>query len=556
AVADGAWADGILSYEAAPAFDRALTVRRREFDDPLRLLPLLWFGIFDRREEMEPAEPRQEGPTPFTVSRWRPSVSRKDYDAAIDHIHERIGAGDTYQVNYSLRLKASISGETHEMYRDLALAQRGPFNVYLDAGRFRILSASPELFFRIEDDNIVTRPMKGTIRRGRWPEEDAVMAERLGASEKDRAENLMIVDLIRNDLGKIAVPGSVDATALCDLERFETVWQMTSTIEAKLEAGTSVTDVLGALFPSGSVTGAPKPSTMKIIADLEADPRGAYCGAIGYLAPPGSDMPRASFNVAIRTVVVDQEEGVAEYGVGGGITWDSNSGSEYDEVRAKAEVLTIRRRDFALFETLLHDADGYHLFDEHLDRLEASAAHFGFTFDRAAAQRELVMRAPQGSGRHRVRLVAERDGSIRVEHQPLAPRPQPIRLAVCEAAVDSGDVLLFHKTTHRGAYEQRAARHPDCDDVILVNERGEITETSVANVAVQFDGQWWTPPLDSGCLPGTMRRRLLEEGKLKERVIASSELQAAEAIAVLNSVQGWQTAVLAGGSLRSASAMG
>ncbi|NNC75116.1 MAG: aminodeoxychorismate synthase component I [Acidimicrobiia bacterium] len=557
AVADGAWAAGFVAYEAAPAFDRALTVRRREFDDPLRLLPLVWFAVFDRMEPFDPAGPREDGPVPYSMSRWRPSVPRAEYDEAIDHIHDRIGAGDTYQVNYSLRLRASVSGETSELYRCLAVAQRGPFNAYLDAGRFRVLSASPELFFRMDDDDrIVTRPMKGTIRRGRWPEEDAEFAARLTESEKDRAENLMIVDLIRNDLGKVAVPGSVEATSLCQLERFETVWQLTSTIEAKLESGTSVTDVFKALFPSGSVTGAPKASTMKIISDLESDPRGVYCGAIGYLAPPGSGMPRAAFNVAIRTVVVDQEEGVAEYGVGGGITWDSHAGAEYDEVRAKAGVLTERRRDFSLVETLLHDSDGYHLLDEHLERIEASAAHFGFNLDRGDIQRELVMRAPQSTARHRVRVEASRDGTVRIEDQPLAPRPEPVRLGVDEVPIDSGNVFLFHKTTRRSVYDERTARHPDCDDVVLVNERGEITETTIANIAVQFAGEWWTPPLDSGCLPGTMRRHLLDEGKIKERVMSASELDSAEAIAVFNSVRGWQSAVLAGRALRSAGGFG
>ena len=287
AAARGLWVAGLVGYEAAPGLDPALVVRAREPGDAFAGLPLAWFGLFETREPVPPLEPARGDRGPG-ASPWRPSVDRSAYDDAIERIRELIAAGETYQVNHTLRLRARIAGDPRGLYRDLALAQRGAFAAYLELGRYRILSASPERFFRIDGDRITTRPMKGTIPRGRWLAEDEEAAARLAASPKDRAENAMIVDLLRSDLGRIARPGSVQVAHMFEAERYETVWQLTSTIAAVLESATSLVDVFRALFPSGSVTGAPKTRTMAIIADLEDSPRGAYCGAIGYLAPPGS----------------------------------------------------------------------------------------------------------------------------------------------------------------------------------------------------------------------------------------------------------------------------
>jgi para-aminobenzoate synthetase/4-amino-4-deoxychorismate lyase len=315
----------MLSYEAAPAFDSALVTH-----EPTDF-PLAWAAVFEHDPECV-----QESSV-FRPVAWTPRVSRDEYDAAITRIHDHIAAGNTYQVNYSFPLTSAFSGDPYAWYRNLFLAQGAPYSVYLDLGRFKILSLSPELFFERRGNHVVTRPMKGTIARGRWLEEDLAFAERLRQSTKDRAENVMIVDLLRNDLGKVSVPGSVRVSSLFDVERFETVWQMTSTVESTLRDGTSLVDLMTALFPCGSVTGAPKIRTMQIIRELERLPRGAYTGAIGFLRPGGDCI----FNVAIRTVVVDTETNVATFGVGGGVVIDSTAEGEYQECLVKSRFLTV-----------------------------------------------------------------------------------------------------------------------------------------------------------------------------------------------------------------------
>lgn len=549
AVAGGRWAGGFLAYEAAPGLDPALVVRPRPPGDPLSGLPLAWFGVFEGREEIDAlaglGEEKASTPGP-----WEPSITREAYRSAISRIHEHILAGDTYQVNLTFRLRTAFDGDDRALYRDLCLAQHGAFGAYVDVGRYAVCSASPELFFEIRGDRIATRPMKGTARRGRWPAEDAEHAAELIASSKERAENAMIVDLLRNDLGRISVPGSVRVPELYAVERYDTVWQMTSTVTSELPASTPVSRVLGALFPSGSVTGAPKIRSMQIIAEREDGPRGVYTGAVGYLAPPeaAGECPRAAFNVAIRTVVVDREGGLAEYGVGGGITYDSSAEAEYEECRTKAEVLTVRRPGFDLLETLLYrPGAGIHQLREHLDRMRSSAAYFGFRFDRAGAEDELRRAAAAwgGEGPARLRLTVDRGGRARSTSSPLpATEHGPVRLAVDLEAVDPRDPLLYHKTTHREPYRRRSERHPRADDVLLVNDRGEVTESTIANLAVRIDGRWWTPPLDAGLLAGIERNRLVSEGVLAERPITIGELRTAESLALVSSVRGWRDAEL------------
>ena len=417
----------------------------------------------------------------------------------------------------------------------------------MDLGRYRVLSASPELFFRLDGDTITTKPMKGTAPRGRWPEEDEKIRASLRGSVKDRAENAMIVDLLRNDIGRVARMGSVRWSDVFEAERFETVWQLTSTVSATLRPDAGLADIFGALFPCGSVTGAPKVSTMRAIAELEDSPRGVYCGTVGYLAPFNEPGPRARFNVAIRTVVHDSTTGAAEYGVGGGITWDSRAAAEYDEVLAKARVLTARRPPFRLLETLLHEpGKGYRRLDGHLARLRASAAYHGFDFDEAtvlaALQRE-AGRFPSKAAR--VRLLLDRRGRVEVGGAPMPRTAEPVRLAIhAEHPVDPADPFLFHKTTLRDVYEEAKERHPGADDVVLVNTRGEATETTIANLAVRIGDDWFTPPLDSGLLPGCERQALLEEGKLAERQITVQQLREASELVVFSSVRPWRKAVL------------
>ena len=539
AAARGLWVAGFVSYEASPGLDAAMAVRERPSDDAFAQLPLAWFAMFEDRERTVLPEPREEAPQ--DAGAWRPSIERASYDAAIARIRSHIAAGDTYQVNHTLRLRSRVEGDDRGLYRDLCYAQRGAYSAYLNLGRYRVLSASPELFFRLDGSQLTSKPMKGTARRGRWPAEDEAVAKSLRGSVKDRAENAMIVDLLRNDMGRVARAGSVTWSDVFDLERFETVWQLTSTVSAELEPGTTLADVFGALFPCGSVTGAPKVATMRIIADLEDSPRGVYCGAVGWLAPSGSGAVHARFNVPIRTVVLDAESRTAEYGVGGGITWDSSAPSEYDETLAKARVLTTRRPRFELYETLRHDpGDGFRHLERHLTRLRLSSSYFGFSFDESAVIRALEDAATRFADRAaRVRVSVDRRGRVDAGATALVPSPDPVGVAVDRGhPVDPTDPMLFHKHSLRGRYDDARARYPDADDVLLVNDRGEITESTIANVAVSLGGVWLTPPLEAGLLPGVGREVALEEGWLIEATVPNEDLQRADAIELVSDVRG------------------
>jgi para-aminobenzoate synthetase/4-amino-4-deoxychorismate lyase len=542
----GLWVAGFVTYEAAPGLDPDLVVRAREADDPFAALPLAWFAMFERAEETTLPLPRDEGVGASPEGTWVPTTARDRYESSVNRIRELIAAGETYQVNHTMRLRSRVEGDPRGLYRDLCYAQRGAFSAYLDLGRYRILSASPELFFDLRDGAIVTRPMKGTAPRGRWPEEDRAVAEGLLASAKDRAENAMIVDLLRNDLGRISRTGTVTWADAFQAERYETVWQLTTTVSSMLEHGVDVAGVFRGLFPSGSVTGAPKVGTMQIIGELEDSPRGVYCGAVGYLAPEGSGHPGARFNVAIRTVTVDTASGTAEYGVGGGITWDSDAEAEYEEAVSKARVLTARRPGFELLETMRHDpGEGVRHLDLHLRRLSASADYFGFRYDetdvREAVEKAVASAPPAPC---RVRLALSRDGTARVVCTPLASEPDVVRVALDDVPQDPRDVFLFHKTSSRQPYEEARSRHPDADDVLLVNDRGEVTESTIANLAVRRDGRWVTPPLEAGLLPGIGREVALGEGTLSEASVAIDDVRSSEELALISDTRGWRRAVL------------
>ncbi|MGH2525804.1 MAG: aminodeoxychorismate synthase component I, partial [Actinomycetota bacterium] len=544
AASRGLWAAGFVAYEAAAGLDRALVVRERRVGDVLDDLPLAWFALFDHKIDVAPMQPASARSTLPEAKPWRASVDLPRYEPTIERIRGLIAAGETYQVNHTIRLHAQIRGDERGLYRDLALAQRGGYAAYLNIGRYRVLSASPELFLRVDGTRVTTRPMKGTAPRGRWLDEDEQVAAGLVASQKDRAENAMIVDLLRNDLGRIALAGTVEVSRMFEPERYETVWQLTSTVAADLAQGTALVDVFRALFPSGSVTGAPKVSTMRIIRDLEDSPRGVYCGAVGYLAPSGSGEPQANFSVAIRTVVVDTQSGTSEYGVGGGITYDSSPEAEYREILAKARVLSSARPAFELLESIRFEPDeGFRHLSEHLERLRSSARYFGFRFDAESALAACKHAVEDAAEPVRIRLTLARDGSVDVTASAIDPNPERrVGLAIDDEPVDPDDAFLFHKTTLRGPYERRRAKRPDADDVLLVNTRGEITESTIANVAVLFSDRWVTPPLDAGLLPGAYRAVLLHEGTLTEQRVTLDELRRADDVALVSSVRGWRPA--------------
>lgn len=540
AAARGLFAAGFVCYEAAPGLDADLRVVPRREDETL---PLAWFGFFSDRHDIEP--PMPDAHTPLPPLEWQSDTAVSDYHRAIATIRTRIAAGDTYQVNYTTRLLARFTGDAEALWRALAATQGAGYGAFIDLGTCAIASLSPELFFSLRGDRVTALPMKGTRRRGRTTAEDRRLAAELRDSEKERAENLMIVDLLRNDLGRLAVYGGVTVPELFTVETYTTVLQMTSRIEARLRPGVGLADLFRALFPCGSVTGAPKISTMGIISELEASPRGVYCGAIGCIAPDGS----ADFSVPIRTLVIDRRRGTAEYGVGGGVTWDSDAAAEFSECAAKAAVLSRPHRPFALLETLRFEADsGWYLLDRHLARLRDSAAYFAIPCDEDMVRTALMARLRElpAQGVHKVRLLLSDRGEVTITSEPLPPigaGPLPVRI-LCEDPVDSGDPFLFHKTTRRGPYERRAAAAPAGGQVIMVNERGLVTESTTDNVVVRIGEGLWTPPLEDGLLPGVMRAELLATGSIAERSIAVDELKSADEIWLINSVRGWRRAEL------------
>ena len=542
----GQWAFGYVAYEAAAGLDPRLAVHG---STPMGM-PLVWFGLCDEPVPVPPLEgTRLIDVGAAATARWQPTWTPAGHAHGVREIRERIAAGDTFQCNLTVRMSGCVEGDPLLLYRDLALGQRGAYNAYLDLGRFALASASPELFFERRGDEVLLRPMKGTARRGRDRDEDRRLADELRSSPKERAENVMIVDLMRNDVGRIAEVGSVDVPALFTVERYETVLQLTSDVTARLRPGTGLVELFQALFPCGSVTGAPKGSSMEIIRSLEPDPRGVYCGAIGLVGPPDAPV-RARFNVAIRTAVLDTSSGQAVYGTGGGITWDSEPEAEHAEVIAKAAVLAARPREFELLETMHHERQrGLRNRDRHLQRLAASADHLGFRFDPLAARRILDARlAAESTARVRVRL--RRDGTLAVDVEGLAaPSAGPVLLAVDDDPVDPHDAWLYHKTSMREPYDRRRSRRPDVDDVIMLNTRGELTEVTRASLALKLDGQWWTPPVASGCLPGVERGHLLDLGVLRERVLLRGDLYRAEGLAVISSLRGWRAATLPGPKL-------
>jgi para-aminobenzoate synthetase / 4-amino-4-deoxychorismate lyase len=537
----GRWAFGYVAYEAAAGLDPHLPVHGAG----LMGIPLVWFGLCDEPAPVPPLDIDRDaaGHLPARAE-WRPTWTPEEHARDVARVRDRIAAGDTYQCNLTVRMAGRVHGDPFGLYRDLALGQRGAHNAYLDLGRFAVASASPELFFERRGDEILLRPMKGTARRGRYPREDEVLARQLRHSAKEQAENVMIVDLLRNDVARVAETGSVAVPALFTVERFETVLQLTSDVTARLRPQTGLVELFRALFPCGSVTGAPKASSMDVIRSLEPTPRGVYCGAIGLVGPPDAPV-RARFSVAIRTAVVDTETGDAVYGTGGGITWDSEPAAEHAEVVTKAAVLSAHVHEFELLETLRYEPNrGLRNRDRHLRRMAESAEHLGFRFDLSGAAEALRSRTTEGDAA-RVRLRLRRTGAVAVDVEPFpAALPGPVLLALDDDPVDPFERWLYHKTTFREPYERRRLRRPDVDDVIMVNTRGELTEVTRATLALDVDGTWCTPPLSSGCLPGVERARLLDRGVLHERVLRDSDLAAARGLAVISSLRGWRAARL------------
>jgi para-aminobenzoate synthetase/4-amino-4-deoxychorismate lyase len=530
-------AAGFLSYEAAPAFDKAIRLERSESQskDNVDGFPLLWFGLYPAPRLISLPEPDSAKPS----LSWLTTIDRDTYNAAVAQIKDHIASGQTYQVNYTMRLRTEFKVDLWNFFLHLAQTQNN-HAAYIDTGRYVIASASPELFFQLDGEIIESRPMKGTTRRGRTTLEDEKQAQWLKESEKNRAENVMIVDMVRNDLGRIARVGSVHIPELFTAEKYPTLWQMTSTVRAKTSA--SLTEIFEALFPCASITGAPKVSTMRIISDLETSPRNIYTGSIGHIAPNR----KATFNVAIRTALINRETQIAEYGIGSGIVWDSTSTDEYAEALLKARVLTEDAPQFSLIETMLWTPqEGFFLHEKHVERLLDSAKYFDFPVARRDIENYLNEISFKFVSSQRVRLLLDKHGNLQSEAKPFesSNNHPPLKVRLAKEPVHSGNVFLFHKTTYREMYEAARKDFLDHDDVLLYNEHNELTEFTIGNLVVELNGKFYTPPIRCGLLAGTFRTHLLETGQVEERVIRVEGLKDCAKIFLVNSVRKWQDVI-------------
>ncbi len=617
AIAAGQYAAGFFTYECGPCFEPTASAHVLP-----KNRPLAWFGIYDRSYVFDHEKGEFAGAEPPLLEQFRASalaaaagsslppepdpeisaqfaLTESAYAERIAAIHEWIRAGDVYQLNFTAPFKVEMQGSIAARYARLRERQPVDYGAFIhfESGH-HILSFSPELFFRVETAGlhsgarrIMTRPMKGTAQRGRTTKEDRAIAQGLANDPKNRSENLMIVDLVRNDLGRVARFGTVRAESLFAVERYPTLWQMTSTVSAELRPEACFYDIFRALFPCGSITGAPKVRAMQLIAELEDGPRGVYTGAIGFFSPH-----ETVFNVAIRTLELDGVRGI--FGAGSGIVIDSVSAEEYRECLLKAKFLTgpVHRATspvegsaaFAgqpdslfLIETLLWDR-GYPLIDLHLDRLEDSAEYFGFACDRAAVKAALESHARQftNAAPRKVRLLLGDGGELQIANETLAsgstlhlPQdchpervrqageakdlrlpsrsapPAPVgRVCVAETRTDPADPLLYHKTTQRPLYalEYMQAAQRGYDDVLFCNLRGELTEGAISNVFVEKDGRWLTPPIESGLLAGVFRRHLLEtRPDIEERILTLDDLRNADAVYLCNAVRGLRRLIVA-----------
>ena len=525
---DKLYAAGYLTYEAAPAFDPAFKVNTEN------KIPLLCFGLFvDYEEFSDLNNDRYINPQELN---WKLGISEKVYKKNFTYIKNQIELGNTYQINYTLRNYTENLIDPYAFF--LARASNAPYAAFIETKDHTIISASPELFFSLDGDKLESKPMKGTSIRGKTHLEDSDLRNELKQSEKNLAENIMITDMLRNDMGRISIPGSVEVPAICDIEQYPTVWQMTSTVRSNTEA--NIEEIIAALFPCASVTGAPKISSMEIISKIEDTPREIYTGAIGFIAPNR----RAQFSVPIRTVLVDKKTNKASYGTGGGVVWDSDFQAEFEECMAKSKMLTTTNTNsnFELFETMLWEPEkGIFLRDLHFSRLKNSAIYFDFIYNSSELEAEIeryVKKYPSES--RKIKIYLNKNGNIKLSSKEMTHLEQQndYSISLAEKAIDLNDVFYYHKTTRRDIYELAKSRNQHSNDTLFWNDAGEITETKIANLIINIANEWYTPPISSGLLGGTYRQMMLDKGLLKERVIHKSEISHLSEITLINSVRG------------------
>lgn len=529
----GHYGVGFIAYEAASALNASLTSLPAQEE-----LPLVWFTIFEDRYRIDIHE-EYSSESKKALS-FNLGIEKARYLQDVHEIRERIAKGECYQANYTFSCYKENIIDPEAVYRHIILSQKAPFCAWLDTGRFVVMSASPELFFKRDGDYIVTRPMKGTAARENNKYEDEKRSALLADDPKERAENLMIVDLLRNDLGMISETGSVHVDKLFDVETYPTLHQITSTISAKLKHDTNLVHLFKALFPCGSVTGAPKRKSMEILSSLEKRPRGVYCGAIGMVAPNNE----ALFSVPIRTLLYDRAANTVSTGVGSGITWDSNPVSEFDECLTKMKFTGTNLLDSGLIESLRCEDGTCQRMGQHLERMEWSAQRIGIPFDLNDARLLITTHAAGLGGIHKVRLQLTPDGKLSVNSVPVLERGDIVRVALSKTVTNPNDLSLYLKLSDRSRYEMIKNEYPDADEVIITNIRGELTEGTYNNLVLKLKNKLVTPPLSSGLLPGVMRGSLLDKGEIIEQVLYESDLYESEEIWLINSVREWRKGTL------------
>ncbi len=537
----GFWVCGYFSYEFGYLFESSLKslITSKEIKTPL-----VWLGVFKKPLIIEHKHLKKSKSlfnvnieNSFRLTKPHLNMKISEYKKAIEKIKSYLRRGQTYQVNFTLKYKAKFWGDILKFYLHLRRNQPTPYASFINDGRRYILSFSPELFFRKKEEKILVRPMKGTFRRGRYLEEDEENAQVLRDDLKNRAENLMIVDLLRNDLGKISRPGSVRVKSLFDIEKHLSLFQMTSTIEARLKRKSTPQEIVKALFPSGSVTGAPKIRTMQIIKSLEKEPRDIYTGAIGFISPYNKE---ACFNVAIRTLIVREND--LEMGLGGGIVYDSKPQKEYQECLLKANFLSKRRITFSLIESILYSQGRFWLLSYHLRRLKDSCQYFDISLDLGYLRKKLLSLSQRLSQKkkYKIRVLVDTQGSFRISCSPLKEVKTEVLVKLSSKKTDPSDIFLYHKTTQRAFYEEerKKALSEGFFEVIFTNKRGELTEGSISNIFVVNKNKIYTPSLSSGLLPGVLREHLLKTKKVQEKVLYLKDIFEAKEVFIGNSLRG------------------
>ncbi len=479
----------------------------------------------------------------FILNKLRLNVSAEEYFKKAAQIKAELKQGNSYQVNFTMKFKFKLSGSALVLYQELKQKQPVPYSGFYKFDSKYLLSFSPELFFKLSRGKIICRPMKGTIQRGNSSLEDSRFAMELKKSSKDQAENLMIVDLIRNDLGRLCLPGSIATNKLFTVEKYNTLFQLTSGVSGRLRPGIGYTDIFAGLFPGGSVTGTPKLSTMKLIRRLEKEPRNIYCGALGFTSPGG----QAVFNIPSRTILLQGMRG--EMGIGSGITYASDPKKEFAECLLKAKFLTDASADFDLLETLRYE-NGYSFLKEHLTRLKTSAKYFNYPLELKLLRRQLRILKNKLSDKaaYKIRVLVNRFGKIKIATHALSSAKQNSGdyITISKKRMNTNNRLLYHKTTSRDIYNSEHTKYSKQGfaDVVFQNQHGEITEGAISNIFILKNNKYFTPPVSAGLLPGVYRNYFLEKAKATVKTLKIKDLASADKIFITNSVRGLTEVVL------------